>query len=318
MAGGSSGGEAAAIAAGMSPIGLGNDIGGSLRNPAHCCGIASLKPTTGRIPHASALQPEDGALSAQLMHVEGPMARHVEDLRLALSILAGPHARDPFIVPAPLRGPALPGPVRVAVLEAPPGAATQPGVRAAVRSAADALERAGFAVSAAEPPLLDRTVEVWGGWLVNELRPVLPLFAELMGPDAIRFLQFVMQRFGELALPAFGELLTERHRIARAWSAFQEDHPLLLSPVWTETAFPHGRDIASAEEANGTLELIRCVLPANLLGLPAAVVPAAVVDGLPSGVQITGPRFREDLCLDAAAAIEAALGTRTPIDPIAA
>jgi amidase len=90
----------------------------------------------------------------------------------------------------------------------------------------------------------------------------------------------------------------------------------VLTPVWTETAFPHGRDIASAAGAVQTLEMIRCVLPANLLGLPAAVVPAAVVDDLPVGVQIMGPAFREDLCLDAAAAIESALDTRTPIEPV--
>lgn len=104
-AGGSSGGEGAALATGMSPIGLGNDIGGSLRNPAYCCGITSLKPTTGRIPHASCLPPEDFYLAAQLMCVEGPMARHVEDLRLALAVLAGRDPRDPFSVEVPLQGP---------------------------------------------------------------------------------------------------------------------------------------------------------------------------------------------------------------------
>jgi amidase len=89
----------------------------------------------------------------------------------------------------------------------------------------------------------------------------------------------------------------------------------VLSPVWTEPAFRCGADIVDGDAAMATLRLIRCVLPGNLLGLPAAVVPAAISDGLPIGVQITGPRFREDLCLDAAAAIEAALGVRTPIDP---
>src|SRR6185295_13676284 len=90
-AGGSSGGEAAALASGMSPIGLGNDIGGSLRNPATACGIASIKPTLGRFPIANTVPAPDGSLTQQLMHVDGPMARTVADLRAALEILAGPH-----------------------------------------------------------------------------------------------------------------------------------------------------------------------------------------------------------------------------------
>ena len=104
--GGSSGGEGAALATGMTPIGLGNDIGGSVRNPAYCCGIASLKPTQGRIPRASAFEPQDMGMSGQAMLVEGPMARSVADLRLALSILAGRDIRDPRSVDAPLQGPA--------------------------------------------------------------------------------------------------------------------------------------------------------------------------------------------------------------------
>jgi len=214
--GGSSGGEAASIASGMSPLGLGNDIGGSLRNPAHCCGIASLKPTTGRIPHASSLPPEDGSLAAQLMFVEGPMARHVADLRLALSILAGPHPRDPFAVPAPLVGPAPAGRVRVAVDEQPAGGSTAPEVRDAVRAAADALARAGYEVVAAAPPLLEEILATWGAWLVNELRPTLPLFADLMGPSAIKFIEYVSDAVPERDHVGMVEVMTERHRIARA------------------------------------------------------------------------------------------------------
>jgi amidase len=181
-----------------------------------------------------------------------------------------------------------------------------------VRVAADALARAGYDVVLATPPL-DGVVETWAGWLVNELRPSLPLFAQLMGPGARAFLQYATEAVPARDVGGMIEVMVARHRLARAWAEFQEQQPLLLSPVWTEPAFPHGRDVASLADAEATLRLIRCVLPANLLGLPAAVVPAAVADGLPIGVQITGQRFREDLCLDAAAAIEAALGTLTPL-----
>src|SRR5438067_6980524 len=101
-AGGSSGGEAAALASGMSPIGLGNDIGGSLRNPANACGIASIRPSQGRVPHAQVVPAADEMLSMQWMMVQGPMARTVGDVRLALRVLAGAHARDPWSVSAPL------------------------------------------------------------------------------------------------------------------------------------------------------------------------------------------------------------------------
>jgi amidase len=126
-AGGSSGGEGSALASGMSPLGLGNDVGGSLRNPAHCCGIASIKPPAGRVPHATVAAPEDFGSALQFMAVEGVMARTVADVR-AVSGFSG---RDPRSVPVPLELPAPPS-RRVAVLAEPPGGETHPEVAAAV------------------------------------------------------------------------------------------------------------------------------------------------------------------------------------------
>jgi amidase len=119
--GGSSGGEAAALASGMSPIGLGNDIGGSLRNPANACGIASIRPSAGRVPDAGYVPAEDRLLAVQLMNVQGPMARRVADVRLGLRILMGAHPRDPWSIDAPFDGPPLARPIRVAVVPEPPG-----------------------------------------------------------------------------------------------------------------------------------------------------------------------------------------------------
>jgi amidase len=99
-AGGSSGGEAAALATGMTPLGLGNDLGGSLRNPAHCCGVASIKPSTGAVPGATVIPPEDLPISFQLMAVEGVMARRIADVRAGFTAVAGQHPRDPLSVPA--------------------------------------------------------------------------------------------------------------------------------------------------------------------------------------------------------------------------
>jgi amidase len=140
-AGGSSGGEAAALASGMSPIGLGNDMGGSLRNPANACGIASIRPSLGRVPDVMSVPAEDRLLAVQLMNVQGPMARRVADVRLGLKILMGAHSRDPWSIDAPFDGLAIARPIRIAVLPEPPGGSTDPKVAAIVRRAAQALRR---------------------------------------------------------------------------------------------------------------------------------------------------------------------------------
>src|SRR4030095_4481388 len=142
-AGGSSGGEGAALASGMSPIGLGNDIGGSLRNPANACGIASIRPSAGRVPDAGDVPAEDRLLAVHLMNVQGAMARGVAHVRLGLQVLMGAHPRDPWSIDAPFEGRALARPVRVAVLPEPPGGGIDPKIAAVVRRAAQALTDAG-------------------------------------------------------------------------------------------------------------------------------------------------------------------------------
>ena len=161
-AGGSSGGEAAALATGMSPLGLGNDLGGSLRNPAHCCGIASIKPSTGSVPGATVIPPEDLSLAFQLMAVEGVMARRVADVRAGFNAVAGQHPRDPLSVPARFTDLAPGERLRIAVMAEPPGGSTHPGIAAVVRAAADALSDAGHDLVEATPPDYERALDLWG------------------------------------------------------------------------------------------------------------------------------------------------------------
>jgi amidase len=318
-AGGSSGGEAAALASGMSPIGLGNDIGGSLRNPANACGIASIRPSAGRVPDAGYVPAEDRLLAVQLMNVQGPMARRVADVRLGLRVLMGAHPRDPWSIDAPFEGAALARPVRVAVLPEPPGGGTDPKVAAVVRRAAQALADAGYVVEEACPPRYDDAISCWRRLIMGDFGSVLALLSPMMGADAMAFLTNFNQEIPPLADAAsWSQLMAERDGIARAWSIFMADRPLLLSPTWTQLPFEHGFDSATPAGSAATKELMRPVVPANLLGLPSACVPAGrdEATGLPIGVLITGPRLREDLCLEAAEAIEARLGIATPIDPV--
>jgi amidase len=318
-AGGSSGGEAVALATGMTPIGLGNDIGGSLRSPANACGIASIRPSAGRVPDAGFVPAEDRLLAVQLMNVQGPLARRVADVRLGLQVLMGAHPRDPWSIDAPLAGRAVSSPIRVAVLAAPPGGSVDPVVSRVVRQAADALSKAGYDVVDACPPRYEEAVALWARFILGDYASVLARLMPLMGTGGAAFLAAANQVVPPLAdTTAMSQMFASRDGIARAWSQFLAQHPLLLTPTWTQLPFADGFDAATPEGAAATIEMMRPVVPANLLGLPSACVPAGrdEASGLPVGVLLTGQRFREDLCLDAAEAVEARVGLETPIDPV--
>jgi amidase len=316
-AGGSSGGEAAALAVGMSPIGLGNDIGGSLRNPAACCGIASLKPSHGVVPICTLVPAVDGPASFQLMPSEGPMARTVADVRLGLSVLAGRHRRDPYSVPAgPQSAPPEDRPLRVALVDEPPGGSTDPRVAARTRAAAEALAAAGYEVLDKPPPRYEEVIATWTDFIVADIRGMRDQIAPMMTDEAVRFLDVILDARPALDLAGYTAVLMARQSLMREWSTWYADVDVLLTPTWTQLPFEHGWDAASEANALATLELMRPVLPGNVLGLASACVPAGLVDGVPVGVLLTADRFADDRALAAAEVVEAALGLETPIDPV--
>ncbi|MEQ1688440.1 MAG: amidase [Sphingopyxis sp.] len=317
-AGGSSGGEGAALASGMSPIGLGNDIGGSLRNPANACGIASIKPTQGRVPDAGYVPSENRLMAFQAMLAQGPMARTVADVRLGLQIVSGAHPRDPWSLDMPFDGKPVAGACRVAVVPAPPGGATDPAITAVVRAAADALANAGYDVVETCPSDYEAAIACWSRFLLGDMACMLPQLSAMMGADAMAFLTAANSTTEPVAdTTQMSQLYALRDGVARAWSQFHADYPLILTPTWTQMPFEHGFDAATPEGAAATVEMFRPVTPANLLGLPSACVPAGcdASSGMPIGVLVGGARFRDDLCLDAAEVIEASAGVTTPIDP---
>jgi amidase len=313
--GASSGGEAAALATGMTPLGLGNDGLGSLRWPAQCCGISVLKPTLGRIPHAAAAEPAGMPLGAQLMVTEGPLARRVADLRAALAVLAGPSWRDPWSVPAPLHGPAPAGPVRVALVTDPGGQGTAMQVQDGVRKAAAALQSAGYAVDELQPPSI-LTAARTGLDMLNtpEIRAAWQLISSAAPADTRRFVSAFYQAIGDLDPVTAMQSFVTRQALLREWGQFQQQHPLIVAPVYIDVPFKVGTDLDEGRVAE-TIRGMRMAIAVNALGLPAVAVPAGIADGLPQAVQIIGPRYREDLCLDAASAVEDAIGAITPIDP---
>jgi amidase len=314
--GASSAGEAAAIATGMSPLGLGSDGLGSLRHPAQCCGIAALKPTLGRIPHATSIEPEYAAIGMQLTGVNGPLARRVADLRAAFGVLAGPTWRDPWTVPAPLAGPESSGPARVALVVDPAGHGTAEQVQEGVRRAATALEDAGYVIEEVEPPSIGAAASAL---LVMLSTPgIRKAWEEILAPiapaETRRFMSAFFEAAGYPDAMAAEESFMTRQSVLRAWGEFQQIHPLIVAPVCTEPPFEAGTDLNEGRVAE-TIGTMRMAMAVNALGLPAVALPVGIGDGLPQAVQVIGPRYREDLCLDTAGAIEDRLGIITPIDP---
>ena len=160
--GGSSGGDAAAVASGMVPLGMGNDGAGSLRWPAACCGVAALKPSFGRVSQGGHQEPPRPAPFAfQLLAVHGPIARHVGDLRLAFRQMCGRSGGDPWYAPVPLDGPPVPAPLRVSVITDTGGDPADQAVTAAVRRAAALLADVGYVVEDDEPPAVERAAEIY-------------------------------------------------------------------------------------------------------------------------------------------------------------
>jgi len=314
-AGGSSGGEGAALATGMSPIGLGNDIGGSLRNPAHACGIASIKPSLGVVPDAQTYPSEDRSLSAQIMLNQGVMARRVGDVSMGLSIVAGPHPRDPISVPAQITGLEPGQRLKVAVMPEPPGGSTHPEIAAAIRRAGDALSDAGHEVVEAMPPDYELSLLLWCMMLFPDFRVLKDQLDLVMGDGGKQIIEFALEQFPEVSPLQIYQAHEQRDGVARRWQLWFEEFPVLLSPTWSQPPFVKDLDIAGLDGSLACLELMRPILPGNLLGLPCAVVPGGMADDLPVGVQVIGPRYSDYRVLGIAQQIEDCYGILTPIDP---
>ncbi len=310
--GGSSGGTAVALAVGMAPLGHGTDLGGSLRHPAQCCGVASIKPTLGRVPDWVSTQPEP-AIGVQLMNTDGPMARRVADVRLGLQCMLGQHPADPWAVDRPLRLEAEPG-LPIAVLRDPLGSGVHPQVAGGVSRAVEILRSQGHTVVEAEPPRLEDAFVVWQTVCFYELLNGLKPEVEAICGDGLRT---VLVRYAEVApdlsVAAYHRALTERTTLLREWLGFFSQFSVLVAPVSTQPPQGIDYDLKSADSNRALVDSMRMVVPINALGLPSAVVPVGVDEGLPQAVQVIGAPFRELDCLTIAEHIEA---DTVPITPI--
>lgn len=308
--GGSSGGAGAAVAAGIGTIAHGNDIGGSLRWPAHCNGVATIKPTQGRIPAFNQSATSERPMLAHLMSAQGPLARHVGDIRLALEVMSQRDPRDPWWVPAPLSGPKPNGQVKVALAKIPDDMDVDPSVREALRQAADHLERAGYRVSEVEVPDISGVWQTWCDIITNETVVMQEAgMLKVTSEDFHKAWNGMKTKANVLDLKAWMQATAARNGHIRAWQLFFEDYPVVLAPTTVKPTPGPREDTLSAERVREIFwNDIRFISAINVLGLPGAVVPVTLHDGKPIGVQLIAGRYREDLALDAAAAIEKRAG----------
>ena len=315
--GGSSGGAPAAPAAGIGAIGHGNDIAGSVRYPAYCCGLVGLRVSYGRVPSYNFSAPAARPISAQLMAVQGPLTRRVRDARLALAAMAGTDPHDPRCVAMPLEGPASARPIRVALVTDPAGrGGVAPAVADSVRRAGRWLAEAGYAVEELEPPELGAVADLWATIAMDDTIAALEPAVAQFGDDGIkRALGFWRALHPARDARHVLDGLTRRDHFLRIWEVFLAERPLVVTPVSNEPAFPVDLDLVDAETTRRLMAAQIMQLAVPVLGLPSVSVPTGLADGVPMGVQITAGRFREDLCLDAAAAIEARAPMPTPSDP---
>jgi Asp-tRNA(Asn)/Glu-tRNA(Gln) amidotransferase A subunit family amidase len=307
--GGSSGGEAAAIAAGMSAGGVGSDGGGSIRVPAHFSGICGLKPTPGRIPSTGHFPASGGPFA--LLGVVGPMARSLADLKALFEVLQGPDDGDTCAAPVPLRWPGKHEirKLRIGYFEDDGRMPVTPETRVAVRTAADALRSAGFQVEHFRPEGLEEARVLWkkffvvaGGMLI---RPMFHGREHDLSPMLKQFLEW------SAAEPSFTadtmlEAWIGRDSLRASFLAQMRQYPMLLCPAAAIPAFRHGERSWTIEGKTLTyLDAWSYTEWFNLLGNPGAVVPVShSAEGLPIGVQIVGRPWEEEQVLSVATVLE--------------
>ena len=315
--GGSSGGESAAIAAGLSAAGLGSDSGGSVRLPAHFTGICALKPTPGRIPCRGHLPPCVGPFST--LGAIGTMARTMEDVSLLFRTLSGQDPNDPASPPIELRQPSLDElrSHRIGFFEDDGLVPVTPETRVAIQAAVAALRDAGFRVDHFKPTTLERLRQLWLKFFVQcgaiFCAPLIRGKEQQLSPVFKGFLEIA-----ETAPPITAEELlnawAELDLLRSKTLAEMSDFPVLLCPVASIPAFRHNERSWIVEGRSvDYLDAVRHTQWFNTLACPAAVVPVGKSpEDLPIGVQIVARPFQDEIALGVASILDSAFGYRPP------
>ena len=315
-AGGSSGGEAAAIASGCSMGGVGSDGGGSIRTPAHFCGICGLKPTPGRIPSTGHYPPGGGAFA--WIGVVGPMARTVADLRALFTVMSGPDPGDALSAPVPIREIAasdLRG-LRIGVLENPELGRPTPETLSALRRAAQLLCDLNHRVEPLKLEKLDQALDLWwfffGPVIADLFRQSTSGKESQLSPMFLSYLE-ATQAEPKVTLESFQKACVDRDLVRASLLRQLREVPILLSAVSTAPAFKHGAGNYRPSDPHNYRDTMRFSQWLNLAGFPGLSLPMGQsTEGLPINIQLIGRPHEEDLLLAVAEQLEQARGQWQP------
>lgn len=302
--GGSSGGAAAAVAAGICAVGHGTDIAGSIRYPAYACGLHGMRPSLGRVPAYNASGP-DRFIGAQLMAVSGPIARSIDDIELSLRAMSVSDALDPWHSPVPLEP--RPFEKRAALSLEPDGMPVAASVKAALVEAAKALEAAGWQVEETPcPPMRDAARINAILWMAETQFAQADMVAKEEDTDAQFVFDQMSRDVGPIDLDTVMAALQRRAGLMRDWELFSQRYPVLICPVSGELPFDQQLDVRSETDFARVYEAQLTQRGLPVMGMPALAVATGSADGRPIGVQLVSGKFREDILLDAGRIIEAA------------
>ncbi|ECC1508125.1 amidase [Salmonella enterica subsp. houtenae] len=308
--GGSSGGAASSVAAGMVPIGHGNDIAGSVRYPAYVCGVVGMRPTAGRVASYNASSHGGKSFAGQFIAMQGPLTRTVADNRLALQAMSGGSYLDPNWVNVPLNSPGD-VPEVVGMVTELEGVNLSPDVIQSVKKAGMWLSKAGYEVVEIQLPDFQKAMDTWLRIVMTEMK-ALSLWEKIQqdgSPEVINAVRGMLSGTPETSMAQYMMAIATRDDIRRSWGKMFSRYPAVIMPVSAQPPMYWGSDQKGDEAMRHMLNVQSPLMAVAVTGFPAISVPTGLDrNKLPEGVQIIADSFREDICYNVASVIERAAG----------